>query len=91
MGTHWEGICVAFCFTLNVSIAGETANNQENEMALCGCQPASYPVIQGLFNGPLNKMAMAVRMQALHVLNNLDVSLTKAHLDTTVKCLICQE
>lgn len=67
MGTDCEDICVLFAGTLRVPTVEETVNNQVDKMAhSVFAQPP-----QSLLCGLVERVALVVGMQAVHVLSNL--------------------
>lgn len=67
MGADCEDICVLFECTLRVPPVEETVSNQVDKRAHSGfAQPP-----QSLLCGLVERVAVAVAMQAVHVLSNL--------------------
>lgn len=80
MGADCEDICVLFECTLRVPTVEETVNNQADKMAHSGfAQPP-----QSSLCGLVERVAVAVGMQAGHVLGNLDFPMVRLILLTLV-------
>lgn len=82
--SEWaHAVCVLFECTLKVYTTEETVSNQVDKMphSVSVSQPLC-PAAPVLLSWPMNKMAMVVGKQAMHVLNNLDFPLPRLILRT---------